>query len=66
MSKEAKEKKARPVAKKKLQSRQTTAEQANVDIRTIDRMIKAGKIEALKIGRRVMVRIADANRLFGD
>jgi excisionase family DNA binding protein len=56
----------RPVAKKKLQSRQTTAEQADVNVRTIDRLIKAGKIEALKIGRRVMVRIDSANRLLGD
>jgi hypothetical protein len=59
------DKKGRPAVKKKLQSREMTAEQADVNIRTIDRMIKRGEIEAVQIGRRVMVKVASADRLFG-
>ena len=66
MLKRGRRKKERPAAKKKLQSRQTTADQADVNIRTIDRLIKAGRIEAVQVGRRVMIKIESANRLFGE
>jgi excisionase family DNA binding protein len=55
-------KRARVTRKKKLQSREDTAEDFDVNIRTIDRLIKRGKIEAVQVGRRVMVKCESAER----
>jgi excisionase family DNA binding protein len=55
-----------PAVKKKLQSREATAQQASVHVRTIDKLIRDGKIEAVQVGRRVMVKVASADRFFGD
>jgi hypothetical protein len=51
--------------KPKLQSRQVTAQQGGVHVRTIDEMIKRGELEVARLGRRVMVKIVSAERLFG-
>jgi hypothetical protein len=59
-------KRKEPPVQVKLQSRERTAAQANVNIRTIDKMIGRGELESVRLGRRVMVKIASAQALFGD
>jgi excisionase family DNA binding protein len=39
----------------KLQSREDTATELNVHIRTVDKLLKSGKLKGVKVGRRHMV-----------
>jgi hypothetical protein len=57
------QKKARPAVKPQLQSRETTAAQAGVNVRTIDRLLEVGKLKGVRVGRRHMVTIRSAERL---
>jgi hypothetical protein len=57
------QKKARPAVTPKLQSRKTTAAQAGVNVRTIDRLLAVGKLTGVRLGRRHMVTIESAERL---
>jgi excisionase family DNA binding protein len=50
----------------KLQSRERTAAQCNVNIRTIDKMIQRGDLQAVRLGRRLMISIASVNALLGE
>jgi excisionase family DNA binding protein len=49
-----------------LMSREATAEQCGVHVRTIDKLIKSGRIETVRLGRRVMIKIASVERLVGE
>jgi excisionase family DNA binding protein len=44
-------------------SRQQAADALGVDIQTVDRMIAAHKLRASKLGRRVVIRVADIERM---
>ncbi|UGA43739.1 helix-turn-helix domain-containing protein [Bradyrhizobium quebecense] len=44
-------------------SRDEAAYALSVDIQTVDRLIKAKKLRASKLGRRVVVRLADIERM---
>jgi excisionase family DNA binding protein len=44
-------------------SRTDAADALSVDIQTIDRLIAAKKLRASKLGRRVVVRIADIEKM---
>jgi excisionase family DNA binding protein len=44
-------------------SRTDAADALSVDIQTIDRMIATKKLRASKIGRRVLVRVVDIERM---
>jgi excisionase family DNA binding protein len=59
-------KRKEPPVQVKLQSRESTAAQANVNIRTIDEMIKRGELAAVRLGRRVMIKISSVERLLGE
>jgi excisionase family DNA binding protein len=52
-----------PASSKLAVSRESAADALSVDIQTIDRMIKANKLRASKLGRRVVIRVADVERL---
>jgi excisionase family DNA binding protein len=47
----------------KLQSRKITAKQLGICDRTIDSMIRDGRLQAMKIGTRVMVKVASVEAL---
>ena len=55
-----------PPVQVKLQSRERTAAQTNVNLRTIDAMVKRGELEAVRLGRRVMIKISSVERLLGE
>jgi excisionase family DNA binding protein len=44
-------------------SRDDAADALSVDVQTIDRMIAAKKLRASKLGRRVLVRVADIEKM---
>ena len=44
-------------------SRNEAADALSVDVQTIDRMIAAKKLRASKLGRRVVVRLADIEKM---
>jgi excisionase family DNA binding protein len=44
-------------------SREEVADALSVDVQTIDRMIKAKELRASKLRRRVVIRVADIERL---
>jgi excisionase family DNA binding protein len=44
-------------------SREQAATALSVDVQTIDRMIAANKLRASKLGRRVVIRVADIERM---
>jgi excisionase family DNA binding protein len=44
-------------------SRNEAADALSVDVQTIDRMIAAKKLRASKLGRRVIVRLADIEKM---
>jgi excisionase family DNA binding protein len=44
-------------------SRKETAEALGIDIQTVDRLISSKCLRASKIGRRVLVRVADIERM---
>jgi excisionase family DNA binding protein len=44
-------------------SRQEAAEALHVDVQTVDRAIAAKNLRASKIGRRVLVRVSDIERM---
>jgi excisionase family DNA binding protein len=44
-------------------SRKQAADALSVDIQTVDRMIAASKLRASKLGRRVVIRVADIERM---
>jgi len=48
-----------PPAQKLTVSRGDAAEMLSVDVQTIDRAISAKSLRASKIGRRVLIRVAD-------
>ena len=50
----------------KLQSRERTAAQCNVNVRTIDKMVERGELQSARLGRRVMISIASVNALLGE
>jgi hypothetical protein len=56
-------KKVRPAAKPKLQSREATAEELNIHIRTVDRLLNTGRLKGVKLGRRRMVVTESAQTL---
>jgi excisionase family DNA binding protein len=59
-------KRKEPPVQVKLQSRQRTAAQWNVNIRTIDKMVERGELQSARLGRRVMISIASVNALLGE
>jgi excisionase family DNA binding protein len=60
------ETKAEMATKPKLQSRKITAKQIAVCDRTVDAMIKDGRLEAVNIGTRVLVKVSSVEALLGD
>ncbi len=44
-------------------SRDVAAEMLSIDIQTIDRQIATKKLRASKVGRRVLVRVADIEKM---
>jgi hypothetical protein len=56
-------KRAQAPVKPKLQSRETTAAQCNVNIRTIDKLLKRGDLQGVKLGRRMLVTVESAEAL---
>ena len=50
-------------APKQAVSREEAADAISVDIQTIDRMIAKKKLRASKVGRRVVVRFADIEKM---
>jgi excisionase family DNA binding protein len=56
------QKKSLPPIQRKLQSRDETAAQLGIHVRSLDKLIRAGTIETIKVGRRVMVRCSSAAR----
>jgi len=46
-----------------LQTRFTASKQLNVNIRNIDRMIKSGKIKAIKIGKLVRIPQSEIDKI---
>ena len=59
-------KRKEPPVQVKLQSRQRTAAQCNVNVRTIDKMVERGELQSARLGRRVMISIASVNALLGE
>ena len=52
--------KAQPAVRPKLQSREVTAKELNICIRTVDRLLRVGRLKGVKLGRRQMVVIESA------
>ena len=50
----------------KLQSRDKTAAMFNVNVRTVDQMIKRGELKAVRLGGRIMIPISVVNALIGE
>ena len=48
-------KRAQTPVKPKLQSREATATEFDVNIRTVDKMIQDGRLKSVRVGRRHMV-----------
>ena len=59
-------KRKEPPVQVKLQSRERTAAQCNVNIRTIDKMIERGELQSVRLGRRVMISVGSVNALLGE
>jgi excisionase family DNA binding protein len=59
-------KRKEPPVAVKLQSRDRTAAQANVNVRTIDMMIKRGELKSVRVGRRVMIPVSAVAALLGE
>ena len=49
------QKKLSPPVRPKLQSREDTAVELNVNVRTVDKLLKSGKLKGVRVGRRHMV-----------
>ena len=47
-------------------SREIAADALSVDKQTVDRLIRANKLRASKLGRRVVIRVADVERLLDE
>jgi excisionase family DNA binding protein len=47
-------------------SREKAADELDVDVQTIDRLIRAKKLRASKLRRRVVIRVADIERMLSD
>ena len=59
-------KRKEPPVQVKLQSRQRTATEFNVNIRTIDKMVERGELQSVRLGRRLMISIASVNAPLGE
>jgi excisionase family DNA binding protein len=47
-------------------SREKAADELDVDVQTIDRLIRTKKLRASKLRRRVVIRVADIERMLSD
>lgn len=54
---------AKPATAKLTVSRAEAAEMLSVDVQTVDRAIAGKKLRASKVGRRVLVRVADLDAM---